>query len=67
MSEILNREDVDINNTWALEDIYSSDDLWEAEVKTFLELCKKLSSYEGHLADSGQSSHNGTASQYPHP
>ena len=43
MSEILKRSDVDIANTWALEDIYASDDLWEAEVKTFLELCDKLS------------------------
>lgn len=52
MSEILKRADVDPCNTWALEDIYASDDLWEAEVKTFLELCENLSSFEGHLADS---------------
>ena len=55
MSEIIKRKDVDINNTWALEDIYSSDNLWEEEVKTFLDLCKKLSSYEGHLVDSADS------------
>ena len=58
MSEILKRSEVDICNTWALEDIYASDDLWEAEVKTFLELCDKLSSYEGHLADSADSLFN---------
>lgn len=52
MSEILKRADVDPCNTWALEDIYASDDLWEAEVKTFLELCDTLPSYEGHLGDS---------------
>lgn len=52
MSEILKRADVANCNTWALEDIYASDDLWEAEVKTFLELCDILPSYEGHLGDS---------------
>lgn len=52
MSEILKRAHVAKCNTWALEDIYASDDLWEAEVKTFLELCDTLPSYEGHLGDS---------------
>ena len=58
MSEIKKRSDVDIANTWALEDIYISDDQWEAEVQTFLELCKKLSSYEGHLSDSANTLYN---------
>ena len=58
MSEIKKRADVDICNTWALEDIYASDDQWEAEVQTFLELCKKLSSYEGHLAESADTLYN---------
>lgn len=52
MSEIFKRAHVAKCNTWALEDIYTSDDLWEAEVKTFLELCDILPSYEGHLGDS---------------
>ena len=55
MSAIIKRCDVKKEHTWALEDIYASDDLWEAEVKTFLELCDKLSAYEGHLADSADS------------
>ena len=40
MSEILKRAEVKKENTWALEDIYASDELWEKEVDEVLEICK---------------------------
>ncbi len=52
MSAILKRADVKKENTWALEDIYSSDELWEKELEELNSICKNFSSYEGHLTDS---------------
>lgn len=54
MSTILKREDVKKENTWALEDIYASDDLWERELEELNSICKTFSSYEGHLTESAQ-------------
>lgn len=52
MSEILKRAEVKKENTWALEDIYASDELWEKEVDEVLEICKIIPEYEGHLTES---------------
>ena len=54
MSKILKREDVKKENTWALEDIYASDDLWEKELEELTAICKDFASYEGHLTDSAE-------------
>lgn len=54
MSTILKREDVKKENTWALEDIYASDDLWERELEELNSICKTFSSYEGHLTESAE-------------
>lgn len=54
MSTILKREDVKKENTWALEDIYATDDLWERELEELNSICKTFSSYEGHLTESAQ-------------
>lgn len=58
MSEILKRENVKKENTWALEDIYSSDDLWEKELEEFNSLCDKLPAFESHLTESADSLYN---------
>lgn len=58
MSAILKREDVKKENTWALEDIYASDDLWEQELEELNAICKEFSSYEGHLTDSAEMLYN---------
>ena len=58
MSAILKREDVKKENTWALEDIYASDDLWEKELEELNAICKEFSSYEGHLTDSAEMLYN---------
>ena len=58
MSQILKRNDVKIENTWALEDIYASDNQWEDELLQVLELCDKLALYEGHLTESAEKLYN---------
>lgn len=58
MSEIIKRCNVKIEDTWALNDIYASDDLWEAELCQILELCDKLKSFEGRLTDSADNLYN---------
>lgn len=52
MGKILKREDVKKENTWALEDIYTSDDLWEKELNELNRLCDELHKFEGHLTES---------------
>ena len=54
MSTILKREDVKKENTWALEDIYATDDLWKKELEELTSICKSFSSYEGHLTESAE-------------
>jgi len=54
MNSILKREDVKKENTWALEDLYASDELWEQELEQLNWLCPKLAAYEGHLTDSAE-------------
>ncbi len=58
MREIIKRCNVKIEDTWALEDIYDSDELWEAELCQILELCDKLKSFENHLTDSADNLYN---------
>ena len=58
MGEILKREDVMKENTWALEDIYASDDLWEKELDELNKLCNELPKFEGHLTESADTLYN---------
>ena len=37
---------------WKLEDMYETDELWEAECDKASQLAEKLSGFKGHLADS---------------
>lgn len=56
MSEerIPKRSEVDPAFTWALEDIYPTDDAWRADLEKLLTLSKTLASYKGRLGESGQ-------------
>lgn len=51
---IRKREDIPVEDTWALEDIYPSDEAWERELLTLDEDKAELESYAGRLAESGQ-------------
>ncbi len=58
MSKILKREDVKLENTWALNDIFTSDEQWESELSEVINLCDELASYEGQLTTSADKLYN---------
>ena len=51
---IRKRSEIPVEDTWALEDIYASDEAWEQELATLSEDQAELESYVGHLADNGE-------------
>ena len=52
--ELLKREDVKIENTWKLEDMYASAEDWEKDLEEIKELSGKIAGMEGKLADSAK-------------
>lgn len=46
------RSEVQLENTWRMEDIYASDAAWKEEYETLSAEYGKLSEYKGHLGDS---------------
>ena len=54
VKKIPTREEVEVKNTWALEDLYATDEDWEEDVKRAEEFGKKLSGFQGKLGESGK-------------
>ena len=52
--ELLSRDQVDVEYTWNLKDMYENDDLWEKDVQLILDKAKELASFEGKVCDSAQ-------------
>ena len=52
--ELLKREDVKIENTWKLEDMYASAEDWEKDLEEIKELSGKIAGMEGKLSDSAK-------------
>lgn len=50
--ELLKREEVKVENTWKIEDIYPSKAEWEADLATCEELAEKIAGYEGKVGES---------------
>lgn len=50
--EILKREQVAKEDTWAIEDMYATDELWEEDFKKIAEYGDKIAVYQGKLKDS---------------
>ena len=48
------RSEVAVEDTWATEDMYPSDEAWEQELASVAEDQKVLAAYAGHLADSAE-------------
>lgn len=44
------RSDIDVNDTWRLEDIFATDEDWEKEFNAVKELVPKFSTYKGKLS-----------------
>ena len=54
MSEILKRSQIPTQDTWATEDMFASDAVWEENFAQAEEKTKKLSSFAGRLSESAQ-------------
>lgn len=52
--KVLTREEVNVEETWRLEDIFESDALWEEEFNHVEQLVKKAEAYKGKLGSSSQ-------------
>ena len=52
---IRKRSEIPVEDTWALEDLYASDALWEQELETLEVDRETLATFDGHLEDSGES------------
>ena len=50
----LNRADIEIRDTWKIEDIYSTDDKWRKTKKKVSERAEKISSYKGKITESAE-------------
>lgn len=48
------REEIDVRDTWALEDLYETDDAWEAQLKETEQRTEQLSVYAGKLGESAE-------------
>jgi len=54
METIRKRSEIPVEDTWALEDIYPSDEAWEQDYASLSDDQTVLESYAGHLADSAE-------------
>lgn len=52
--KIRTRDQIPVEDTWALEDIYVSDDAWEQELASLKEDKVVLEAFSGHLADNSE-------------
>jgi oligoendopeptidase F len=48
------RDEVPVELTWRLEDIYENEDKWEEELKKIGEVAEKIAAYKGKLAENGK-------------
>ena len=53
-NKIRNREEIPARDKWAIEDLYASDELWEAELATLADDQAVLETYAGRLSESGE-------------
>lgn len=52
--EIMTRGEVDVRDTWAIEDLYASDAAWQADLAILKTLTKDIATYEGKIGQSAQ-------------
>ena len=53
-TKIRKRSEIPVEDTWALEDLYVTDEAWEQELATLAEDESVLTSFAGKLADSAE-------------
>ena len=54
MEKIRNRAEIPVEDTWALEDMFATDEAWQQELESIKLMEQELTSYCGRLAESGQ-------------
>ena len=54
MKKIPTRDQIAMEDKWATEDMYPSDEAWEAEAATLAADQEELVTYAGHMADSAE-------------
>ena len=52
--ELKKRSEVAKETTWATEDLYASDELWEEDFARAQEMIEIAKQYQGHLGDSAE-------------
>lgn len=52
--ELLKREEVKVEDTWKVEDMYPSKKEWEQELKTCEELAERIAGFEGKIGESAE-------------
>ena len=52
--KIPQRSEIPVEDTWATEDMYASDEAWEAELATLNEAREQIAAFAGRLAESAQ-------------
>ncbi len=55
---IRKRSEIPVEDTWAIEDMYPTDEAWEKELATLSEDQARLSAYAGHLGDDAKTLYN---------
>ena len=53
-NKIKNRSEIPVEDTWATEDLFVSDEAWEQELATLDDDKKELAAYAGRLAENGE-------------
>ncbi len=53
-NRIRERHEIPVEDTWATEDLFPSDEAWEAELATLADVQKQLSGFAGRLGESGK-------------
>ena len=54
LNKVRQRSEIPVEDTWAIEDLYPSDEAWKQELATMAEDKATLASYAGRLGESGQ-------------
>ncbi len=53
-NRIRERHEIPVEDTWATEDLFATDEAWEAELATLADVQKQLSGFAGRLGESGK-------------
>ena len=53
-NRIRERHEIPVEDTWATEDLFATDEAWEAELATLADVQKQLAAFAGRLGESGK-------------